>query len=50
VVAALDLKTDRERRRLLVRKWTWMKASRSAEVKRLIEEELGRFEAFQLDT
>ena len=49
IVAALDLKTDRARRKLLVQKWTWFgKGVRST--KRRIEEELHRFERFQLAT
>jgi uncharacterized protein len=52
IVAALDLKTDRKNRKLLVQKWTWVgagakKATRK-ELKRRIEEELHRFERFQL--
>jgi hypothetical protein len=52
IVAALDLKTDRQNRKLLVQKWNWVgngkpKAART-EFKRRIEEELHRFEAFQL--
>ncbi|MET3899293.1 uncharacterized protein YcaQ [Devosia sp. UYZn731] len=47
IVAALDLKTDRAAGKLLVQKWTWLE-DESAEVKAAIEEELGRFEAFQL--
>jgi uncharacterized protein len=52
IVAALDLKTDRQNRKLLMQKWTWVgdgtrKAARK-ELKRAIEEELGRFEQFQL--
>jgi hypothetical protein len=52
IVAALDLKTDRQRRKLLVQKWSWVgagarKGSRK-ELKRRIEEELHRFERFQL--
>jgi uncharacterized protein YcaQ len=52
VVAALDLKTDRKNRKLLVQKWNWVgkTAPRGArkELKRRIEEELHRFERFQL--
>jgi uncharacterized protein len=52
IVAALDLKTDRQRRKLLVQKWSWVGdgAQRGArkELKRRIEEELHRFERFQL--
>jgi uncharacterized protein YcaQ len=50
VAAAIDLKTDRERGKLLVQKWTWIgKGSRRAD-KVKIEEALGRFERFQLAT
>jgi uncharacterized protein len=52
IVAALDLKTDRKSRKLLVQKWSWVgegarKGGRK-ELKRRIEEELHRFERFQL--
>ena len=48
VAAALDLKTDRERGKLLLQKWTWIgKGPRRAD-KAKIEEELDRFERFQL--
>lgn len=48
VVAALDLKTDRAAGRLLVQAWHWVGQSRPRAHKRLIEEELTRFERFQL--
>ena len=51
IVAAIDLKTDRQSRRLLMQKWSWVgKAARGArkDFKRQIEEELNRFERFQL--
>ena len=48
IVAALDLKTDRERRRLLVQKWTWMGRGSARRHKRAIEEALHAFERFQL--
>lgn len=48
IVAALDLKTDRARRKLLVQKWTWVGRGSSRAHKRRIEEELHRFECFQL--
>jgi uncharacterized protein YcaQ len=52
IVAALDLKTDRKNKKLLVQKWTWLDAGapRGArkELKGRIEEELHRFERFQL--
>jgi uncharacterized protein YcaQ len=52
IVAALDLKTDRKSRKLLVQKWSWVgpgtpRGGRK-EFKRRIEEELHRFERFQL--
>ena len=51
IVAALDLKTDRQNKKLLVQKWSWVgggvKGARK-ELKRRIEEELHRFERFQL--
>ncbi|HMJ45244.1 MAG TPA: crosslink repair DNA glycosylase YcaQ family protein, partial [Pseudolabrys sp.] len=52
IVAALDLKTDRKSRKLLVQKWSWVgegapKGARK-ELKGRIEEELHRFERFQL--
>lgn len=46
IVAAVDLKMDRQAGRLLMQKWSWM-APKSAALKRLIEDELGRFERFQ---
>ncbi|MEO8667538.1 MAG: crosslink repair DNA glycosylase YcaQ family protein [Bauldia sp.] len=48
IVAAIDLKTDREKRKLLVQKWTWVGSGSARAHKRAIEEELGRFERFQL--
>ena len=48
VVAAIDLKTDRASRKLLVQKWNWIGRFRSPGMKRLVEAELHRFEAFQL--
>jgi uncharacterized protein YcaQ len=52
IVAALDLKTDRKQRKLLVQSWSWVGqgASRGArrDLKPAIEEELHRFERFQL--
>lgn len=47
VVAAVDLKTDRAAGKLLVQKWTWLEEV-GADDKARIEEELGRFERFQL--
>jgi len=52
IVAALDLKTDRKNRELLVQKWSWIgvgtKRGARRDLKRRIEEELHRFERFQL--
>jgi uncharacterized protein YcaQ len=52
IVAALDLKTDRKNRKLLMQKWSWVGggAQKNArkDLKRRIEEELHRFERFQL--
>ena len=48
IVAAIDLKTDRERRKLLVQQWTWVGNGSRRERKRRIEEALHRFERFQL--
>src|SRR5882757_9036544 len=48
IVAAIDLKTDRKRRELLMQKWSWIGKRPRKELKRRIEEELHRFERFQL--
>jgi uncharacterized protein len=52
IVAALDLKTDRVKRKLLLQKWNWVGAGSRrgarSELKRAIEDELHRFEQFQL--
>jgi uncharacterized protein len=52
IVAAIDLKTDRKAGELLMQKWSWVGngARRGArkDLKRRIEEELHRFERFQL--
>ena len=47
IVAAVDLKTDRERKKLLVQQWTWI-GHGSRRHKARIEEALHRFERFQL--
>jgi uncharacterized protein YcaQ len=52
IVAAIDLKTDRANKKLLMQKWSWVgkgkpRAARK-DLKRRIEEELDRFERFQL--
>jgi uncharacterized protein YcaQ len=48
VIAAIDLKTDRLNRKLQMQKWTWLERGSARSHKRLIEEELHRFERFQL--
>lgn len=52
IVAALDLKTDRQDKKLLIQKWTWMGEGRKTagrkDLKGRIEDELDRFERFQL--
>jgi uncharacterized protein YcaQ len=54
IVAALDLKTDRQNKKLLMQKWSWVGNGKAAKgearkaLKRTIEEELHRFERFQL--
>jgi uncharacterized protein len=54
IVAALDLKTDRQNRKLLMQKWSWVGKGKAAKgdarkaLKRKIEDELHRFERFQL--
>jgi uncharacterized protein len=52
IVAAIDLKTDRPNRKLLMQKWSWVgngaKRGARKELKPRIEEELHRFERFQL--
>jgi uncharacterized protein YcaQ len=48
IVAVLDLKTDRERGKLLVQKWTWIAKGGRAARRKHIEEALHRFERFQL--
>jgi uncharacterized protein YcaQ len=48
VVAALDLKTDRAAGRLLIQSWHWLADARKRVHKPMIEEELERFERFQL--
>jgi uncharacterized protein len=48
IVAAIDLKTDRENQKLLMQKWTWVGNGSARAHKKRIEEELHRFERFQL--
>ncbi|HEY4926269.1 MAG TPA: winged helix DNA-binding domain-containing protein [Roseiarcus sp.] len=48
IVAAIDLKADREKQALRVQQWSWIGDGSAASHKRRIEEELHRFERFQL--
>jgi uncharacterized protein len=48
IAAVLDLKTDRERGKLLLQNWTWIAKGARRELKRRVEEALHRFERFQL--
>ncbi|WP_240782572.1 winged helix-turn-helix domain-containing protein [Roseococcus sp. SYP-B2431] len=47
IVAALDIKTDRQARKLLIRKWTWIGRQRAG-LQAAIEAALAPFETFQL--
>jgi uncharacterized protein len=48
IVAAIDLKADRERQALLIQQWTWIGSGAAASHKAPIEAALHRFEKFQL--
>jgi uncharacterized protein YcaQ len=48
IVAAMDLKTDRKAKKLLMQKWSWVGGRPVKGMKARIEEELHRFERFQL--
>jgi uncharacterized protein YcaQ len=48
IVAAIDCKTDRAARKLLIQKWSWVGKGSARRNKRRIEEALHRFEAFQM--
>lgn len=48
IVAVLDLKIDRQVKKLLIQKWTWLPKQKSLVQKKMIEAELHRFEKFQL--
>jgi uncharacterized protein len=48
IVAAIDLKTDREQQKLLVQKWTWVGKGTPRAHKNKIEAALDAFERFQL--
>lgn len=48
IVAVLDLKTDRQLKKLLIQSWTWLPKQKSTSLKKMIESELHLFEKFQL--
>ncbi|WP_315838370.1 winged helix-turn-helix domain-containing protein [Bradyrhizobium prioriisuperbiae] len=48
IIAALDLKTDRQAKKLLMQKWSWIGRGQRKALKPLIEDALDRFERFQL--
>jgi uncharacterized protein YcaQ len=48
IVAAIDLKTDRQKKKLLVQKWTWVGKGPRKALRAQIDETLHRFERFQL--
>jgi len=48
IVAALDLKTDRQRQQLLVQRWNWVGREASHAHRQGVEAALHRFEQFQL--
>src|SRR6185295_19797640 len=48
VVAALDLKTDRQRQKLLVQRWNWIGRGAPHAHRQGVEAALHRFEQFQL--
>jgi uncharacterized protein YcaQ len=54
IVAAIDLKTDRQDKKLLIQNWSWAGDKNQQEqhktLRPRIEDELHRFERFQLDT
>jgi uncharacterized protein YcaQ len=50
IVAAIDLKTDRAKQKLRIQQWTWVGPGSKVLHKRRIEEELHRFERFQLQS
>ena len=48
IVAAIDLKTDRDKGKLLIQKWNWVGKGTARAHKKQIEAALGEFERFQL--
>jgi uncharacterized protein YcaQ len=50
IIALLDLKTDRQAKKLLIQSWHWLAGNKSRDNKRHIETALNAFEEFQLST
>jgi uncharacterized protein YcaQ len=50
IVAAIDIKADREKRALLIQQWTWVGRGSAASHKARIEATLHRFERFQFES
>jgi len=48
IIAILDLKTDRVKNKLRIQNWTWINKNKSNSNKQTIENELSKFEKFQL--
>jgi uncharacterized protein YcaQ len=48
IVAALDLKTDRQRQKLLVQRWNWVGRAAPHAYRQRVEAALHKFEQFQL--
>jgi uncharacterized protein YcaQ len=48
IVAAIDIKTDREKQKLLLQKWTWTGRGKARSHRAAIDAALHRFERFQL--
>jgi len=49
IVAAIDLKADRKEQALLIQSWTWVGHGSARSHKKRVEDELHRFEQFQLE-
>ena len=48
IIALLDLKTDRTKNKVLIQNWVWLNKGKSNSNTQVIENELGKFEKFQL--
>ncbi|WP_428487433.1 winged helix-turn-helix domain-containing protein [Rhodopila sp.] len=49
IIAAIDLKADREKQKLLVQQWTWVGRGSARSHKACVEQGLHRFSQFQFD-